>query len=168
MQASHSCADLAMLRGSCSAMLASCVSMQPRSMKDCQGASPSIKNRRATCCSVWASHTGLTAGHPPCAHDALQPTKLPRAEISTWLPGNEISSCRTWRSQGRRVCCRLRAGMSGRWRKDAQEGVPGHRVDDLLQMSPLQRLAREKITEMEVSYSTCIIMSCHCQWPIEP
>lgn len=45
--------------------------------------------------------------------------------------------------------------MVGRWRRDAAEGISGSAVDDLLQMSPLQRLAREKITELEVPCHTC-------------
>ena len=40
--------------------------------------------------------------------------------------------------------------MVGRWRKDPIEGIPGTEVDNLLQMSHVQRLARDKITEMEV------------------
>ncbi|KAK9805333.1 hypothetical protein WJX73_003237 [Symbiochloris irregularis] len=45
---------------------------------------------------------------------------------------------------------RLRAGMAGKWRKNAVEGTSGSQVDDLLQMSSLQRLAREKVSEMEI------------------
>lgn len=40
--------------------------------------------------------------------------------------------------------------MVGKWRKHPAEGTSGAPVDDLLQMSSLQRLAREKISEMEV------------------
>ena len=36
------------------------------------------------------------------------------------------------------------------------EGSDGSRVDELLQLSTLQRLARQRITEMEVGpYATC-------------
>ena len=40
--------------------------------------------------------------------------------------------------------------MAGRWRKNFQEGTSGAKVDELLQVSSLQRLARERIVEMEV------------------
>ena len=45
---------------------------------------------------------------------------------------------------------RLRTGMAGRWRKNVKEGMSGQEADELLQMSSLQRLARDKISEMEV------------------
>eukprot|EP00891_Asterochloris_glomerata_P000840 jgi/Astpho2/840/Aster-x0042 len=43
-----------------------------------------------------------------------------------------------------------RSGMAGRWRKNVAEGSDGSRVDELLQLSTLQRLARQRITEMEI------------------
>ena len=49
--------------------------------------------------------------------------------------------------------------MAGKWRKNMAEGISGHQVDDLLQMSSLQRLAREKISEMEACP-----LPCHPWW----
>ena len=37
--------------------------------------------------------------------------------------------------------------------KNVNQGVEGVEVDDLLQLSYLQRLARQKVAEMEVSFS---------------
>ena len=41
--------------------------------------------------------------------------------------------------------------MVGRWRRSPTEGSSGAQVDELLELSSLQRLAREKIAELEVS-----------------
>ena len=38
-----------------------------------------------------------------------------------------------------------------RWVKNLNQGTDGAEVDDLLQLSYLQRLARQKVAEMEVS-----------------
>lgn len=43
-----------------------------------------------------------------------------------------------------------RTMMAGRWQKNFMEGTSGNKVDELLQVSSLQRLARERIVEMEV------------------
>ena len=40
--------------------------------------------------------------------------------------------------------------MGCRWTKNVNQGSDGSMVDDLLQLSNLQRLARQKIVEMEV------------------
>ena len=40
--------------------------------------------------------------------------------------------------------------MGGKWQKNFTEGTSGAKVDELLQVSSLQRLARERIVEMEV------------------
>ena len=40
--------------------------------------------------------------------------------------------------------------MVGRWRRDPKEGSSGAQVDELLELSSLQRLAREKVAELEV------------------
>lgn len=40
--------------------------------------------------------------------------------------------------------------MAGKWRKSLTEGNSGDAVDGLLDMSTLQRLARQRIVEMEV------------------
>ena len=49
-----------------------------------------------------------------------------------------------------------------RWRKNVSEGSDGSRVDELLQLSTLQRLARQRITEMEVGpYATCKHSTAH-------
>jgi len=39
-----------------------------------------------------------------------------------------------------------------RWIKNLNQGTDGAEVDDLLQLSYLQRLARQKVAEMEVSW----------------
>lgn len=52
--------------------------------------------------------------------------------------------------------CRLQTGMAGKWRKNMAEGSSGAQVDELLQMSSLQRLAREKISELEVRVCPCL------------
>lgn len=48
------------------------------------------------------------------------------------------------------------------------EGSDGSRVDELLQLSTLQRLARQRITEMEVGpypslQAQCCLLSRHCE-----
>ncbi|KAK9819872.1 hypothetical protein WJX72_003491 [[Myrmecia] bisecta] len=43
-----------------------------------------------------------------------------------------------------------RSGMAGRWRKNFSEGSSGAEVDELMQVSSLQRLARARISEMEI------------------
>lgn len=40
--------------------------------------------------------------------------------------------------------------MAGKWQKNFTEGTSGAKVDDLLHVSSLQRLARERIVEMQV------------------
>ncbi|KAL0054577.1 hypothetical protein WJX82_011171 [Trebouxia sp. C0006] len=42
------------------------------------------------------------------------------------------------------------SGMAGRWVKNMNQGTEGSEVDDLLQLSYLQRLARQKVAEMEI------------------
>ena len=44
--------------------------------------------------------------------------------------------------------------MGGKWQKNFTEGTSGAKVDELLQVSSLQRLARERIVEMEVRLSS--------------
>ena len=43
--------------------------------------------------------------------------------------------------------------MAGKWQKNFTEGTSGAKVDDLLHVSSLQRLARERIVEMQASSS---------------
>ena len=43
--------------------------------------------------------------------------------------------------------------MAGRWKRSPTDGSTGTQVDELLELPSLQRLAREKITELEVCLS---------------
>ena len=49
-----------------------------------------------------------------------------------------------------------------RWVKNMNQGTEGSEVDDLLQLSYLQRLARQKVAEMEVPllYPSIVPNSC--------
>ena len=46
--------------------------------------------------------------------------------------------------------------MAGKWQKNFTEGTSGSKVDELLQVSSLQRLARDRIVEMEVLHPPII------------
>ena len=50
-----------------------------------------------------------------------------------------------------------------RWVKNMNQGTEGSEVDDLLQLSYLQRLARQKVAEMEVPLSSTYLLFMHCQ-----
>ena len=49
-----------------------------------------------------------------------------------------------------------------RWVKNMNQGTEGSEVDDLLQLSYLQRLARQKVAEMEVPLSSTYLLFMHC------
>lgn len=51
------------------------------------------------------------------------------------------------------LCRKQRTLMAGKWQKNFTEGTSGAKVDDLLHVSSLQRLARERIVEMQASSS---------------
>ena len=51
--------------------------------------------------------------------------------------------------------------MCCRWVKNLNQGTEGVEVDDLLQLSYLQRLARQKVAEMEVCLLT-MMLPCSC------
>jgi len=57
-----------------------------------------------------------------------------------WDPDPSCGMCRG----------KQRTLMAGKWQKNFTEGTSGSKVDDLLHVSSLQRLARERIVEMQV------------------
>jgi len=56
--------------------------------------------------------------------------------------------CACWRDDAAMLMLALVVGH--RWVKNMNQGTEGSEVDDLLQLSYLQRLARQKVAEMEV------------------
>ena len=53
--------------------------------------------------------------------------------------------------------------MAGRWRRSPTDGSIGSQVDELLELPSLQRLAREKIAELEAC--SCPLSLCAEQLP---
>lgn len=68
------------------------------------------------------------------------PADIPKSGVG-WRQSGEVQQL----SGGKQ-----RTLMAGKWQKNFTEGTSGSKVDDLLHVSSLQRLARERIVEMQI------------------